>query len=171
MLWGICRKLDWIPNIPANEMRWGGLNAAQCSLGCLFLSSSSFSHATHPHSLDRLSIIEFAALIGWRRKPRKEDQQSKDYAKGPLSREPHCFANERIFPERRCTGRSTWILHWKLLYYICCLTDVVLRIERDLSNNIKNTSISGVKFGWTTLYIITIIRYAKSTEDWNGHIL
>ena len=141
MLWGICRKLDWIPNIPANEMRWGGLNAAQCSLGCLFLSSSSFSHATHPHSLDRLSIIEFAALIGWRRKPRKEDQQSKDYAKGPLSREPHCFANERIFPERRCTGRSTWILHWKLLYYICCFA-----LDRCCTKNRKRSFIQHKKY-------------------------
>ena len=30
--------------------------------------------------------------------------------------------------------------------------DGILKIERDLSNSMYNTSISGVKFSWTTLY-------------------
>ena len=50
------------------------------------------------------------------------------------------------------TGRSNWIKHRKLKYSICCLLDIILKIERDLSISIKNTSISGGKFRWTTLY-------------------
>ena len=30
------------------------------------------------------------------------------------------------------TGRSTWILHRKLRYYVCCLRDVIVKIEEDL---------------------------------------
>ena len=37
-------------------------------------------------------------------------------------------------------------------YSIWCLRDVIIKIERDLSNSIWNTSISGVKFSRTTLY-------------------
>ena len=32
------------------------------------------------------------------------------------------------------------------------MRDVILKIERDLSNSIKSTSIYGVRFTWTTLY-------------------
>ena len=39
------------------------------------------------------------------------------------------------------------ILHQKLKYYKCCLRDVTLKIERDLSNSIRND----VKFSWTAL--------------------
>ena len=51
-----------------------------------------------------------------------------------------------------CTGRSNWILHriWK--YSMRSFRDVVLKIERDLSNSIYNSSISRVKCSWTTLY-------------------
>ena len=43
-------------------------------------------------------------------------------------------------------------------YYICSLRDVILKIERYLSNNLLNTSISGIKFRWTTLnYILSNI--------------
>ena len=52
-----------------------------------------------------------------------------------------------------CTEGSSWIKHRKLKYSIRCLRDVILKNERDLSNNISNTSISGVKFSCTTLYI------------------
>ena len=34
------------------------------------------------------------------------------------------------------TGRSNWILHRKFKYSICSLRDVILKIERDLSNSI-----------------------------------
>ena len=34
------------------------------------------------------------------------------------------------------TGRSNWILHRKLKYFICCLRDVLLKIGRYLSNSI-----------------------------------
>ena len=34
------------------------------------------------------------------------------------------------------TGRSNWILHRKLKYHLCCLRDVTLKIEIDLSNSI-----------------------------------
>ena len=44
-----------------------------------------------------------------------------------------------------------WILHQIWKYCICCLRDVILKIERDLSNSKNNTSISGVKFSWTYL--------------------
>ena len=50
------------------------------------------------------------------------------------------------------TGRSNWILHRELKYFIRCLRDVIQNRERDLSNTILNTSISGVKSCWTTLY-------------------
>ena len=36
------------------------------------------------------------------------------------------------------------------------MTDVILKIEKNLSNSIQNTSISGVKFSWTTLYFKSI---------------
>ena len=47
----------------------------------------------------------------------------------------------------------------------------MLKIERDLSDNIKNTSISGVKFSWTTLYsklVASNSSYARglSAEEW-----
>ena len=42
------------------------------------------------------------------------------------------------------TGRSNWIQHRKLKYSICCLRDPILRIVRDLSNSIKDTT--GGKF-------------------------
>ena len=35
---------------------------------------------------------------------------------------------------------------------MCCLRDVAQKIEKDLSSSKYNTSISGVKFSWTTLY-------------------
>ena len=44
-----------------------------------------------------------------------------------------------------------WILHRKLKYSICCVRDVILKIERNLSNCKYNTLISDVKFSWTTL--------------------
>ena len=47
---------------------------------------------------------------------------------------------------------SNWILHWKCRYYICCLIDVILKTVRYLSNSTWNTSISGVKSSWTSLY-------------------
>ena len=34
------------------------------------------------------------------------------------------------------TGRSNWILHRILKYFICCLRDVLLKIGRYLSNSI-----------------------------------
>ena len=34
------------------------------------------------------------------------------------------------------TGRSNWILQRKWKYYICCLRDVTLKLERDLSYSI-----------------------------------
>ena len=37
------------------------------------------------------------------------------------------------------TGRSNWILPRKWKYSICCLRDVRLKLERDLSNSIYNT--------------------------------
>ena len=37
-------------------------------------------------------------------------------------------------------------------YLMCSLREVILKIERDLSNRIQNTSISGVKFSFTTPY-------------------
>ena len=46
------------------------------------------------------------------------------------------------------TGRSNWILHRKMKYSICCLRDVILEIERQHPK--YRTSISGVKFSWTT---------------------
>ena len=52
----------------------------------------------------------------------------------------------------RTTGRSNWILHRKWEYSICCMRDVILKIERDVSNSIFDTLISGVKFSWTTLH-------------------
>ena len=33
--------------------------------------------------------------------------------------------------------------------------DVIVKIEGDFSHSISNTSISGVKFSWTTLYFST----------------
>ena len=53
-----------------------------------------------------------------------------------------------------CRGWSNWIKHRKYKYYICWLTGVILKIERDLSNNIWNTLISGVKFSGTTLFSV-----------------
>ena len=44
----------------------------------------------------------------------------------------------------------------------CCLRDVILKIERDLRNSTYDTSISGVKFSWTTLYRGTL------SEVYNG---
>ena len=40
------------------------------------------------------------------------------------------------FELRFSTRRSNWILHRKRKYYICCLIDGILKIERDLSNSI-----------------------------------
>ena len=40
------------------------------------------------------------------------------------------------------TGRPNWIIHRELKYFMLS----------DLPNNVKNTSISGVKSSWTTLY-------------------
>ena len=37
-------------------------------------------------------------------------------------------------------------------YFICCLRDVFLFLVWHLSNSISNTSVSGVKYRWTTLY-------------------
>ena len=36
--------------------------------------------------------------------------------------------------------------------YICCLRGVIVKIGKDLLNFTHNTSISGVKHRWTTLY-------------------
>ena len=51
------------------------------------------------------------------------------------------------------TGRSNGILHRKLKYFICCLSGIIVKIGRALLNNTYDTSISGVKFSWTTLYL------------------
>ena len=53
----------------------------------------------------------------------------------------------RISHNEQCIGRSKWILHRKLRYSTCCLMyDVILKLERDLSNSIyiQCTSISGL---------------------------
>ena len=68
------------------------------------------------------------------------------------------------------TGRSKWILHRKLKYSICCLKNVILKIERDLSNSISNTSISGVKFSWTTLYVVGEIRIMTCSYSMQVHL-
>ena len=49
-------------------------------------------------------------------------------------------------------GCPTGFLHRKWEYSICCLRDVILKVEGNFSNNINKTSISGVKLRWTTLY-------------------
>ena len=54
----------------------------------------------------------------------------------------------RAFAEQ---GDPTGFLHPKWNYSICCLRDVVLKIERDLSNYIYSNSISLLEFSWTTL--------------------
>ena len=50
------------------------------------------------------------------------------------------------------TGWSNWILHRKLKYSVCCLIGLSLFVLWHLSKSILNTSISGVKSSWTTLY-------------------
>ena len=52
------------------------------------------------------------------------------------------------------TGGSNLILHRKLKYSMCFLTDVIVKIEKTRSNRIQKTSISGVKFSWTSLSLI-----------------
>ena len=64
-----------------------------------------------------------------------------------------CFYNVTD-PHYLWHGRSNWIRYRILKYFICCLRDVIQTIVIDLSNSIYNTSISGVKFSWTTLYIV-----------------
>ena len=51
---------------------------------------------------------------------------------------------------------------------MCCLRDVILKIERDLSNNIWNTSISGDKFSWTTLYMHSTLSSSNERRKCNG---
>ena len=59
-----------------------------------------------------------------------------------------------LLPVRRCiTGWSNWVLHWKLKYYVCCLIELFLFQLWHLWKSIFNTSISGVKSNWTTLYL------------------
>ena len=41
-------------------------------------------------------------------------------------------------------------------YSICCLRNVIVKIERDLSSIIYKTLISRVKFRWTTLYRLVL---------------
>ena len=38
------------------------------------------------------------------------------------------------FLEFHSTGRSNWMLHRKWKYYVCCLREVILKVERDVSN-------------------------------------
>ena len=49
-----------------------------------------------------------------------------------------------------CTGWSNWILLRK--YFIWCLRYLFLYLVWLLSNSVSNTSISGVKSSWTSLY-------------------
>ena len=55
-------------------------------------------------------------------------------------------------PRTKSTGWSNWVLLRKLKYFTCCSKDLYLFIVWHLSNSIWNTSISGVKSSWTTMY-------------------
>ena len=44
------------------------------------------------------------------------------------------FLNCGIMDFSTATGRSNWILLRKWRYYTCCLRDVILKLERSLSN-------------------------------------
>ena len=50
----------------------------------------------------------------------------------------------------------------EIKYSIWCLRDVTLKIEWDRSNSIYNTSISGGKFSWTTLYWYETTKHSLS---------
>ena len=58
---------------------------------------------------------------------------------------------ERMSHDINGAGWSNRMLHRKLKYSICFLTNIRLRKEKALSNNIHNTSISSVKSSCTTL--------------------
>ena len=61
-----------------------------------------------------------------------------------------------FFPtEEESTGWSSWILSRKFQYFIWCLIDLFLFLEWHLSNSNStyNTSISGVKSSWTSLWV------------------
>ena len=49
-----------------------------------------------------------------------------------------CHFSHRVTQGKYNSGarRSNWIFHWKLKYSDCCLRDVKLKIERDLSTSI-----------------------------------
>ena len=64
------------------------------------------------------------------------------------------------------------ILHQKGRYYLCCLRDVIVKIDRYLSNTIQDTLISGVYFSWTTPYFVQSgIPDVSIRADTLGHIL
>ena len=50
------------------------------------------------------------------------------------------------------TGWSNWILLRKLNYSICFFIDVIVKLERALSNSLQSTSVSCLTLFWTTLY-------------------
>ena len=75
--------------------------------------------------------------------------------------------NERYPSARKIhvqAGRCKWILHWKLNYYVCCLRDVSLKIERDHSNSICKNLISGLESRWTSQHLSKVIPDYKSTN-------
>ena len=62
------------------------------------------------------------------------------------------------------TGWSNWILHRKLKYYICWLRDVILKCRKRSLKQHNNTSISGVKSSWTSLYISKSLQTTSFVE-------
>ena len=50
------------------------------------------------------------------------------------------------------TGWSNWILLRKLNYSICFFIDVIVKLERALSNSLQSTSVLCITLFWTTLY-------------------
>ena len=64
----------------------------------------------------------------------------------------NCFVDGVGREGEEGTVQFAWWPNWKWRYYICCLIDVELKTESYLSNSTWNTSISGVKSSWTSLY-------------------
>ena len=93
---------------------------------------ASSSHITHNFSNDRqhqpsplASLLAAASFVTHMKLP------------NPIFKAPYTWWTKRI-------------LHRKLMYYICWLIDEIVRIGKDLSISIQNTSISGVTFSRTT---------------------
>ena len=71
---------------------------------------------------------------------------------GPFSQVIHVILR-KFYKE----AQPDFTTNLEVQYSICCLRDVMLKIERDPTNSIQNISISGVKFSWTTLFCVVAV--------------